>query len=332
MTRRRYRSLDAYDWACEQRSGHAAANHLLIVMARLVSDKSMTTEGGKEWPPLHCWASKDTLAEATEQDPKTVDNGLKRLISAGLIERVGVEGATGRIHVYRLRINDTKNGVIEQQVMTPVFPSNHPKFGQSPIKELKKGKKRRESTPSAFASQSKTNSREQTPFGETFAEWCDRLKTQGERRIPDNDPIRQHAVDIAGQRSADLLDVQWHVFRQRHTDGVPDKRHTNWRGYFRMSLHGNWFEVFEIKNGLFQWTNLGLQAIKSLNAEIDREEALLQAAKAWRSAQRNGRGRFSRRLAPPAGSAVAVTLLLRTRHRTLDASALSRLAAGQHHA
>lgn len=120
-------SNEAIDWALGQPVPKSSAKFVLVVMANL-ADKNMT-----------CWPSYRHLTEATAQDVKTVQVGLRRLREDGFIVDTGErKGSTGQVIVYRLNTtrngcvsseaNTTENGPVIEESKTPVFPDKTPKF------------------------------------------------------------------------------------------------------------------------------------------------------------------------------------------------------------
>ena len=93
-------SNEAITWALAQHVKPSSAKFVLVVMANC-SDKGT-------WI---CWPSVAHLAEATQQDRKTVLEGIKRLKAAGLIsETAQRKGVTHQVIVYAL--NSTENGTV----------------------------------------------------------------------------------------------------------------------------------------------------------------------------------------------------------------------------
>lgn len=86
-------SLQALNWAMVQRCGTPAAKMVLIILSRFAN-----AEG---W----AWPSRQTLAEATEQSPDSVDRALRLLTSRGLIEKgqrqIRMDGGASSVR-YRL--------------------------------------------------------------------------------------------------------------------------------------------------------------------------------------------------------------------------------------
>jgi DNA-binding transcriptional MocR family regulator len=84
-------SIDATRWAWTRRSLSAAQKLVLLSMADRASGDDL------------CWPSKQTLADDTGLDRKTVFDAVAELESSGLIERTEERrGATGQVVVYRL--------------------------------------------------------------------------------------------------------------------------------------------------------------------------------------------------------------------------------------
>ena len=59
---------------------------------------------------MHAYLSIAALCQVTEQDRKTVMASLQRLEQRGLIERVGTDGQSNQVAVYRLAATSTKSG------------------------------------------------------------------------------------------------------------------------------------------------------------------------------------------------------------------------------
>jgi hypothetical protein len=99
---------------------------------------------------MTCWPSYRHLTDATCQDVKTVEAGIRRLREAGFISDTGErKGSTGQVIVYRLNtpefgglqpqsntpeipVNTPKSGAVIEAAKTPVFPDNTPVF---PVKD-----------------------------------------------------------------------------------------------------------------------------------------------------------------------------------------------------
>lgn len=116
-------SFEAINWAFSQPVSKSSAKFVLVAMANLAGDD------------MTCWPSYKHLTDATGQDIKTVEAGIRRLREEGFIVATGDrKGATGQVIVYRL--NTTKTGVVSIQEHpsfsksnTPVFPVNTPELG-----------------------------------------------------------------------------------------------------------------------------------------------------------------------------------------------------------
>jgi hypothetical protein len=132
-------SNEAITWALEQPVAKSSAKFVLVVMANLAGDN------------MTCWPSYRHLTDATAQDVKTVQAGLRRLREEGFISDTGErKGSTGQVIVYRLNTpafggvtppaktpeipgNTPKNGALSPEPKTPVFPDKTPVFpGKDP--------------------------------------------------------------------------------------------------------------------------------------------------------------------------------------------------------
>lgn len=129
----------AIKWALAQSVSKSAAKFILVVMADLAADEDMK-----------CFPSAKHLTDATCQDVKTVQAGLRRLREEGFITDTGErKGSTGQVIVYRLNTPEfggvvappktpeiptktTENGGVSDESKTPVFPDKTPVF---PIKD-----------------------------------------------------------------------------------------------------------------------------------------------------------------------------------------------------
>jgi hypothetical protein len=260
----RYRSLTAMRWAAMQRTGSGTANHLLMAMAALVSDKPMTMTGsGREWPALHCWAEPEKLASITEQNRKTIDVNLRKLIAAGLILDAGRCGANGRTRAFKLLVDPTEIGRIDARLIRPLLPSDPTDNGILHI-EAKEGKRKEGSAPPiVLADRGKANGRAIKAM--TLAAWRAEIKAAGEKALPEHDPIFDYADEIG--LTVDMIHAQWHAFVQAFTEDRPTKLYADWRATFRASVRGNWFRLWFIDgaNGP-KWTTVGQQALMSLNS------------------------------------------------------------------
>lgn len=112
-------SVDATSWAWQQCVGKSTTKFVLVALAdRAGADNT-------------AWPSVAKISKDTEQDRKTVINGLKALVAGGFIEDTGIrKGSTGKVIVYRLigvnnrhedegekqyqKRNDAKNGTVNK--------------------------------------------------------------------------------------------------------------------------------------------------------------------------------------------------------------------------
>lgn len=136
-------------WAMQQEVGKSSTKFLLVALADCVNQES---------GEMVCWPSHAHLSKVTGQDAKTVDAGLKRLRELGFIVDTGErKGVTGRVVSYRLNtpeigvINTSKNGAVEGEGNTPVFPMQSPQISvpippNFPINTPKNGGRNQEGT------------------------------------------------------------------------------------------------------------------------------------------------------------------------------------------
>ncbi|MCX4154974.1 MULTISPECIES: helix-turn-helix domain-containing protein [Paraburkholderia] len=130
-------SVEAITWALGQRVGRSTAKFVLTILANCAD--------GKEFL---CFPSVAYIAEATDQDRKTVITAIAKLVEMGFVEDSGERrGSTAQIIVYRLLVgkngtvkeshkrNSSKNGTV------PKSPSNSTKNGG------KQSRKRMETVP-----------------------------------------------------------------------------------------------------------------------------------------------------------------------------------------
>lgn len=104
------------NWALGQPVSKSSAKFVLVVMAN---------HAGTD---MTCWPSNRSLTEATGQDIKTVEAGLRRLREEGYISDTGERrGQTGQVIVYRL--NTPEFGGVKPLAKTPEFPAKTPKNG-----------------------------------------------------------------------------------------------------------------------------------------------------------------------------------------------------------
>lgn len=105
-------SNPAITWALGQNVGRSSAKFVLVAMANLADETTMT-----------CFPSIKYLSDATCQDRKTVLENIKRLKDAGYISDTGErKGATGQVIVYQL--NSTENGSVIKSVKTAKTATN----------------------------------------------------------------------------------------------------------------------------------------------------------------------------------------------------------------
>jgi len=99
--------------------GHSSAKFVLVALANCADDDG------------NCWPSVASIAEATEQDRKTVIANLKRLTESGWIsdtkERKGI---TGQVVVYRLNRSGSVEDVTYGASVHYVYRITNPSTGQ----------------------------------------------------------------------------------------------------------------------------------------------------------------------------------------------------------
>lgn len=256
MTTSRYRSRAALNWAFAQRAGSSSENHLLIVMASMVADKPMQSKAsGTTWPEHHCWASLETLAEATGLDERTVGKSLARLVAGGYLKQAGIDGKTRKVKVYQLAVNGGNFVGIETPSMPALLQRNTRKFAQTEAASIKERDRRK---------QEERKGTRRLASSETFPEWRERIKLAGEKAIPDDDPIYDYTEPIG--ITLDMLQVHWIEFANAYNTTRKEKKYTDWRAAFRNSVRGNWFGLWAPDGEQMKWTNKGLQALNSLRA------------------------------------------------------------------
>lgn len=91
---------------------------ILMILAHRANDENQ-----------ECWPSIRSIVSDSKLDRKTVQSGLVSLEQKKLICKTGsMTGKTRRVPVYKLTLNDPKNG-IASKTNDPVFPTNDPKNG-----------------------------------------------------------------------------------------------------------------------------------------------------------------------------------------------------------
>jgi hypothetical protein len=90
----------------------------------------------------------------------------------------------------------------------------------------------------------------------TLQSYIDSLKTKGERFMPDDDPLWEHAkaIDLPGE----WLEMAFMVFRDRHRAG--GKRYIDWRATFRNAVRENWLKLWRSADKGLQLTDAGVLA------------------------------------------------------------------------
>lgn len=130
-------SVEAITWALGQHVGRSTAKFVLTILANCAD--------GKEFL---CFPSVAYIAEATDQDRKTVIAAIAKLIEIGLVEDTGERrGTTAQVIVYRLLVG--KNGTVkESQKRNSSKNGTVPKTaGNSPKNGVKQYRKRMETVP-----------------------------------------------------------------------------------------------------------------------------------------------------------------------------------------
>lgn len=95
-------SVEAITWALGQRVGRSTAKFVLTILANCAD--------GKEFL---CFPSVAYIAEATDQDRKTVITAIAKLVEMGFVEDSGERrGNTAQIIVYRLLVG--RNGTVKE--------------------------------------------------------------------------------------------------------------------------------------------------------------------------------------------------------------------------
>lgn len=98
----------------------------------------------------------------------------------------------------------------------------------------------------------------QKPKAIALPTWLEKLKTSGEKPIPEDDPVFSYA-EKAGLPDEHLR-LCWREFRTRYSQ--PDaKRYRDWRAVFRKAVRGNWFKLWWLDaDGNYALTTCGKQA------------------------------------------------------------------------
>lgn len=104
-------SNSAITWALAQATEKPSDKFILMILANAVRDVPHVSKStGQTWPAWHAYLSIPSLCQFTQLDRKTIITGLQRLAGRALIERVGNDGQTRQVNVFRLGGNGPKSG------------------------------------------------------------------------------------------------------------------------------------------------------------------------------------------------------------------------------
>jgi hypothetical protein len=102
----------------------------------------------------------------------------------------------------------------------------------------------------------------------SLSSWLDKLKTEGQKAIPDDDSIFEYATD-AGIPN-DWLRLCWIEFRTEFSEN--GKRQKDWRAHFRNFVRKNYYKLWWLDGGNYQLTSRGQQAMTAMIARAKRDE------------------------------------------------------------
>lgn len=95
-----------------------------------------------------------------------------------------------------------------------------------------------------------------------FKTWMDSCKAAGEKPISEYRAIFDYAESI--RLPVDFLQLAWAEFSRRHLPGGVDcrKKKSDWRGYFRKAVEGNWYHLWfhDVSTDQFSLTSNGRAA------------------------------------------------------------------------
>jgi hypothetical protein len=162
-------SLDALTWAMKQRAGSGTRKEVLLVLAEGTNASPWQSRFGRSWPANTVLRSLASLCDVTELDRKTVIAALHALEEAALICRVGTDGQTNQIPVFRLELQpqtgaefgtdpntatgsqtdtDPEIGTVPVwETNSTVFPAERYRFSHSPVPNAVHGTVRNQKEP-----------------------------------------------------------------------------------------------------------------------------------------------------------------------------------------
>lgn len=202
------------------------------------------------------WPSVATLARTCRMTPRNLNLRLAKLRASGEVEVEQNAGQAGS-NLYRIAIQTP-----EADFTPPLKPtSSHPEAGfPKPLKPAsdKPPMNHQEDKESATKSALTPPKVRKKAKALSLTDWLAQVAAAGEKAIPDNDPVRSYAAK-AGIPD-DFLRLCWFEFKDRYSQ--PDaKAYADWRAVFRNAVRGNWMKLWFVKDGCYQLTTAGIQAM-----------------------------------------------------------------------
>lgn len=229
-------SIEAINWALKTETGSPGCKLVLIVLANYAN------EDGESYP------SHATLSARTEQCVKTVSSHLRRLEDSGLLVTVPRYGTDGRrtSNIYRLNIGASLPAKITDTPHVKITDTPPVKITEYPL-EKKPSEK-----PSDNACASGKPKR--TKQDVTFTDYRKQLQQQGEKFLPDDDPLFAWAESVALPDG--YISLAWLEFKSRHATDA--KKQKDWRAVFRRAVREDWLKLWAIgRDGEYYLTTKG---------------------------------------------------------------------------
>lgn len=90
--------------------------------------------------------------------------------------------------------------------------------------------------------------------------WADATRANGEKLIPDDDPVFAYAAEVG--IPDDFMALAWVEFKHRYAQPGA-KRYKDWRSVFRKAVRGNWLKLWALDGDTYRLTTVGHQASRS---------------------------------------------------------------------
>lgn len=229
-------SINVLDTVWHGYKGSASAKLTLLALADWSDDQ------GRSYPSIAALAEKTCLSRSQSQ--RVVHGLIEQGVVAVIANLKG--GPPGATRHYQIEIGRLTGRTDEAP---PSIDGSHPcaKTGSADATQTV-------IEPSVVISKRVRKKSKPLPL----SDWLAQCAASGVKAVPDDDPVRSYAAK-AGIPD-DYLRLCWFEFRDRYTQ--PDaKAYADWRAVFRNAVRGNWMKLWFVKDGCYQLTTAGIQAM-----------------------------------------------------------------------